>query len=238
MLERCVPFESVVVDLWAATATSELAGEWSWAVPAGVVTELERRRPVERDRRIVQLALRRSVAEAQLARPLDAGELATLTRQGQPKSINSLRVSASHHDDLTALAVGSVPIGVDIEPEYEPDWDAALDVVLTDDELSHLRELPLSDQPRAYFGCWTLKEAVMKTLGEGLSDRDPQTVHVTLPPRPAALLCLDGAPPADRWALCTVPFSAGYVASVAARGASNIELRRYSWPLDLAPARW
>ena len=229
-----VQSQSAVVDLWIAWASECLAADWSWAVPAHVLETLDSRRRVERNRRIVQIAVRRSVIADQLDRPVDDVELPGLATRGRPEPVEGRWFSASHHDDVTALAIGAFPLGVDVEPEEEADWDAAVDAVLTEQELCALHALPRDEQPRAYFACWTLKEAVMKTLGEGLSDRDPQTIDVTVPPTPPALLGLDGAPPIDPWALHTATVETGYLASVAVRGTDALQLRRREWPVDLS----
>ncbi len=144
-------------------------------------------------------------------------------------------VSASHHDDVTVFGLcGSARIGIDIEPEFEAGWDDALDAVLSDAELATLRQLPTEQQPAAYFGCWTRKEAVMKALGEGLSDRSPSSIEVTMPPEPAALLAIDGVQPAGTWAIATFRPTDGYTGSVAAVDVGGVNLEVHEWPVDLS----
>lgn len=230
-----MPAETSIVDLWVATAHDSLATDWAGTVPASVRGQLANRRPVERDRRIVQLALRRTAIAAHVGQPLEKIELA-LPGEGRPtRWQHGVWLSASHHDDLTVLGIGTAPLGVDVEPVDESDWDAALDAVLTDAELADLRALPRGDQPEAYFACWTLKEAVMKALGQGISDRDPRSIEVAVLPAPPALLRLDAAAPAEPWALRTVSVSGSYQVSLAVRGVNAFELRRHVWPVDLPP---
>lgn len=225
-----------IVDLWVATATQSLAATWSGAVPASAREQLANRRPVERDRRIVQLALRRSALAAHLGQPLERVELA-VGGDGRPaRWQDGVCITASHHDDLTVLALGTGPVGVDIEPVNESDWDAALDAVLTEAELADLRALSPADQPRAYFACWTLKEAVMKALGEGISDRDPLSIEVSLPPTPPELRRLDGSTPAEPWALRIVSVASAHQISLAVPGVREFDLRRHRWPVDLPPS--
>lgn len=227
---------AVVIDLWTCVATAALAEAWEPALPDDVRREIGRRRPTECVRRIVQLALRRSVVAAYLSRNTDDVAMWIDESGGIVLPVGSLALNASHHDDATVLAIGhDVVVGVDIEPEYEADWEAALTAVLTASELAALRSLPAKAQAHAYFGCWTRKEAVMKALGEGLSDRDPQTIEVSLPPAHPQLLALDAEKPRDPWSLVTVSPIIGYLASIAVQAPHPIELRTYRWPVDLPP---
>jgi 4'-phosphopantetheinyl transferase len=224
------------IELWTAEAASGLAGEWSWTLPEEALRRLELRRPIERDRRIVHAALRRTVLAARMNCAIGQVSLSINERGQLVLPGCDIPMSASHHDDVTVLAIGQRgPIGVDLEPEFEPDWDAAVEAVLTDREHAALRSLPTGSQASAYFACWTLKEAVMKALSEGLSDRDPRTIEVTVPPEPPELLALDGSAPRSRWTLRTVSPTAGYLASLAVPAARGIELRSYRWPMDLPP---
>jgi 4'-phosphopantetheinyl transferase len=205
-------------------------------LPDAVLCELAALREVERHRRVVQLALRRSVVAARLGCPLE--EVAVWASSGSPivSPSSDFILSASHHDDMTVLAVGqgTRALGVDIEPVYEPGWDDALVEVLSASELKALSALPESERSGAYFACWTLKEAVMKALGEGLSERDPKSVEVSVPPSPARLVALDGRPvPAD-WSLATLALD-GRVCSVAVRGGVAGDTQTRRWPVDLPP---
>jgi len=155
-----------------------------------------------------------------------------------PIVVPSLEVgmSVSHHDDITVLALCKQPctIGVDIEPADENDWEAAVEEVLTPHELTSLMALAPQCRPRAYFTCWTLKESVMKVMGEGLDKRSPGSIEVSLPPAPAELISIDGDPPSRPWALRSI-HSPGHVCSLATASGSSIAYRCYSWPpLDTA----
>jgi 4'-phosphopantetheinyl transferase len=223
------------VDLWSCVATAALAEAWERALPDDLLREVRRRRSVERVRRIVQLALRRSVVAAYLGCSIDHVEM-RIDERGVVLPTGRLSSTASHHDDVTIFAIArDVDLGVDIEPEFEADWEEALTAVLTSSELAALRSLPEAAQPNAYFGCWTRKEAVMKALGEGLSDRDPRTIEVSLPPAHPQLLALDGQEPREPWSIATVRPIAGYLASIAVRTPHPFELRTFHWPVDLPP---
>jgi 4'-phosphopantetheinyl transferase len=223
------------VEVWVATASPTLADSWIAAARGQLPRTLT---ATERDRRIVQLAVRRSVIAARLNLDLDEVEIAggtTVPLSLVPSA--RLALSASHHDDVTVLALADVPaIGVDVEPLMEPGWDAALDEVLTPLELGALHRLPEHDRPAAYFTIWTLKEAVMKARAEGLGDRDPKSLELAPPPAPPALLAVDGAEPNQPWALTSVRFDK-HVISVAVSGAPRIEFGLRHWPMDLPGRR-
>lgn len=224
------------VELWTACATAELAATWRSALPPAELETLAGQRIIERQRRIVQLALRRTVLAARLGSRAHKVEIARTDRGAIALPTGELTLSASHHDDMTVFAIarGATAIGIDIEPHSEDDWQDAVEEVLAASELAALHAVPADDREAMYFTCWTMKEAVMKALGEGLSDRDPKTVEVALPPLPIALLRLDGTQPSEPWALRAFGSDA-HVTSVAVRGASAMQIHRYDWPVDLPP---
>lgn len=81
----------------------------------------------------------------------------------------SLFFNLSHSEDVAALGVSAeAELGVDVE------WIRLLkeDIAsryFSARECDVLRALPESEQPRAFFECWTRKEAYIKASGEGLS---------------------------------------------------------------------
>lgn len=226
----------VPVELWIASATTELAATWRPALSLAESAALAGQRNVEQDRRIVQLALRRTVVAARLGVAAHQVDIDRTERGALQLPSREFVLSASHHDDVTVLAIAreADAIGVDIEPKSEDDWQDALEEVLAPSELAALHAVPLAHREASYFTCWTMKEAVMKALGEGISDRDPKTIEVVLPPRPPAVLRIDGSPPSESWGLETLDEDA-HVTSVAVRGASGMQIDRCEWPVDLPP---
>lgn len=230
------PVTPLSVEVWIARATSELAAAWSGALEDGALCELRGFREVERNRRIVQLALRRSVVAARLRCPLRDIIVAAAPTGAMAPPSPTMAVSASHHDDLTVLAFAErrCALGVDVEPLHEPGWDDAVDEVLGEHELEALTRLPLSERPAAYFTCWTLKEAVLKALGQGLSDRDPKSIEIAVPPLPPRLVSLDGIAVKEDWGMETLVFGQ-HVCSLAAVGARALLTQVRCWPVDLPP---
>ncbi len=92
--------------------------------------------------------------------------------QGKPKLLDhALHFNLSHSQGAVVCAVSaSHEVGVDVE-------DASRDRQLLDlaeryfapDEAEHLRRLDACHRPAAFFAIWTLKEAFVKALGQGLA---------------------------------------------------------------------
>ncbi len=88
--------------------------------------------------------------------------------QGLPARI-SCNVSHSGKHGLVALAPEG-RLGVDVE-EFVPhrNLDVLIDTVFTPDERAELASIAASSRDRAFFKLWTVKEALLKALGTGLS---------------------------------------------------------------------
>lgn len=77
--------------------------------------------------------------------------------------------SLSGAGDLVLIAVAPVPVGVDVE-NVPPDalvHDTA--AALHEDERAELLALPRQVRPAAFARCWTRKESVLKSTGQGLT---------------------------------------------------------------------
>jgi len=124
-------------------------------------------------------------------------------------------------------------IGVDIE-RIRPDF-AGEDIAqrfFTAKEAQTLRELPEPVRIKAFFDCWTRKEAFMKAKGLGVF-LGLQTFAVTLAPgEEPALLWHDADPAAAvRWTMFELQVPEGYVGAVAVNGK---DLKVYGWRWDAA----
>jgi 4'-phosphopantetheinyl transferase len=86
-------------------------------------------------------------------------------------------------------------------------------------EANELISLPANQRERAFFHCWTRKEAYIKALGEGLSaplDRFQVTLR---PGEPASVIHVAGDTNAARtWRLYDLELSPGYVGALAYHG--------------------
>ena len=131
------------------------------------------------------------------------------------------RFNLSHAGDVALYAVtDGREVGIDVERVRE---DFATHEVaerfFSRREFASLRALPDGEQTRAFFDCWTRKEAYIKARGAGLS-LPLDSFDVTVSPRePAALLeTRDDPLEASRWLICELSPGTGYVAAVAVEG--------------------
>lgn len=103
--------------------------------------------------------------------------------RGKPAlaGVSGWQFNLSHSRDLAAIAVSRYDsIGVDLElidPEFPRDEIAP--EILGNDEVRDLAALPPGEQPAYFFQLWTLKEALLKAAGCGLS-LDPREIHIRL----------------------------------------------------------
>lgn len=89
-----------------------------------------------------------------------------------------LHFNLSHSQELGLLAVARQPVGVDVEWLVPTgDLDAVARQVFTDGEIAEIMSLSEEERVRAFFACWTRKEACLKARGTGLS-RDPRSLYV------------------------------------------------------------
>lgn len=141
--------------------------------------------------------------------------------QEQPDGLD-LRFSLSHTRGMAAVALAQgVDVGVDVEArERVGQFDLAVaDAHFAPDEAALLRALPSAEERQERFlALWTLKEAVVKATGRGVSQPlagfsigfDP--LRVTLRDAPA-----DGATAAEQapWRLAHWPLAGWHLAAAA-----------------------
>jgi 4'-phosphopantetheinyl transferase len=156
---------------------------------------------------------------------------------GKPSLTNpraaGLHFNLSHSKDVALLAVTRErEVGIDVE-FMRPDF-ATTEVAehfFSSTEVATLAGVEFRLRPRAFFNCWTRKEAYIKARGEGLS-LPLNSFDVSLKPgQPATLLNtrLDSAD-VSRWSLHELFPVAGYAAAVAVeRCASPPHLRHFSF---------
>lgn len=147
----------------------------------GLLTPEERQRQHrfahERDRLQFFLArvLARTVLSSYLGRPCDSLRFATtpygkpvlLPDNGQP----ALHFNLSHSHGAIACAVNPTrEVGIDVEDQQR--GLAYLDLAeryFAPPEAEHLRGLAGEERRAAFFSIWTLKEAFVKAIGQGLT---------------------------------------------------------------------
>jgi len=83
---------------------------------------------------------------------------------------SGLHFSLSRSDGVALIGICDMPIGVDVEViRLVPERNALAEAHLTAEEFAAWRRVDPDDRDRALLYCWTLKEAIAKALGVGLS---------------------------------------------------------------------
>jgi 4'-phosphopantetheinyl transferase len=143
-------------------------------------------------------------------------------------------VSHSHSRALYGIARGR-EIGVDLERIGKPslDHERIAGRFFSPAEAAYLMSLPPETRVETFFRIWTLKEAYVKALGEGL--RIPlASFEVSIAPgRPeASLRSASRDPGRESWFLASVDPGFGYAAAVALPGSAP---RLSFWDLRSPP---
>jgi len=151
-------------------------------------------------------------------------------RHGKPRlapafTKDRLEFNLSHSHEVALIAVTrEKEIGVDVERVREDfAFVEVAERYFTAGELSAIRALPQDLQRRAFYQCWTSKEAFLKAKGVGLSG-ELDEVEIVLP----------GAGPVQvkstlpGWYLSELNPCDGYVGAVALEGDGS-DLRCFRW---------
>ena len=143
-------------------------------------------------------------------------------------------VSHSHSWALYGIA-REREIGVDLERIGKPTLDHVriAERFFAPAEAACLRSLPPETRLESFFRLWTLKEAYVKALGEGL--RIPlASFEVSIMPgrTEASLRPANGGPGLENWFLASIEPGFGYAAAVAVPGTAP---RLSFWDLRLPP---
>jgi 4'-phosphopantetheinyl transferase len=139
----------------------------------------------------------------------------------EPPAGDPFHFNLSNSEELALLGVERVrEIGVDVE-YLRPlsDLEALARRFFSPGESETLLALPPELRVRAFFNCWTRKEAYLKAVGDGLS-APLNRFDVTLAPGEAPrMLRLEGdAERAACWSLYHLEPAAGYLGAVAIEG--------------------
>jgi 4'-phosphopantetheinyl transferase len=149
--------------------------------------------------------------------------------KGKPFVDAPLSFNVSHSGDLALLAFTRGPeLGIDVEQfRPMPDLLPVARRFFCAEETEELMALPPPARQRAFFACWTRKEAYIKATGNGLHTPLDQ-FRVTLRPGEAARFVHIANDDAGAWTLHDVVVPEGYAAAVAYRaggGAREIAQR-------------
>jgi 4'-phosphopantetheinyl transferase len=156
---------------------------------------------------------------------------------GKPELLDAeererLRFNLSHAGRVALFAVASGrEVGVDVETLRDDLACAELAAeFFSRGEVEALTALPARARTRAFFNCWTRKEAYIKARGMGLS-LPLDCFDVSLAPgEPAALLATRGGEPeATRWSLHEIDVGTNHVAALAVEDGCR-RLNRWLWP--------
>jgi 4'-phosphopantetheinyl transferase len=144
----------------------------------------------------------------------------------------------SHTDDLALYAVAMRrEVGVDVE-RIVPDRADPLvaEQFFAPAEAAAFRAQPAILRERAFFDCWTRKEAYVKALGKGLSI-GLSSFEVSLAPgeSSALLRTVDDSREAARWSLRDLDVGPGVSAALAVEGA-GWSLSCWDWPGPSVPS--
>jgi 4'-phosphopantetheinyl transferase len=135
---------------------------------------------------------------------------------GKP-STPGLEFNLSHSGNLALVAIGNVPLGVDIERIEALDAFELAGHHFSTAEVLALRSLPPDAVLDGFFACWTRKEAFVKATGEGLA-RPLHQFDVSVGRTAALLVTRPDSSEAGRWVLQRLDVGAGYAASLCVRG--------------------
>jgi 4'-phosphopantetheinyl transferase len=211
------------VHLWRARldrAESEVS-EASAVLSADELERAERGSSVVRRRRI----LSRSALRQTLARYLGVAPEAvsfTYGAFGKPRlrsggtSPPGLHFNLSRSDDYCLIGVSRSELGVDVERlEPRADLDELAGRYFAPAESATIHRLEGESKTRAFFRCWTCKEAVLKALGSGLAGGSLARFTVSLEDDEPSVTSFDQDPRA--WRLALPPVEGAFLAAVALR---------------------
>lgn len=150
---------------------------------------------------------------------------------GKPHVVGrpSLNFSLSHSGDRAVLAIrqGSL-IGIDIEHVRTVEYGEIAARYFCTNEAAWIDTRPREEERRtAFFQTWTLKEAVVKAMGLGMSMPLSQFEISAADAPPRMVVPPPGSP--LHWQLSLLNAPAGYLCALAAPGAADVEVTQRTY---------
>jgi 4'-phosphopantetheinyl transferase len=174
-------------------------------------------------RRVVGRAALRIALGRHLDRPPRSLEL-TLGTGGKPRVVGAtggddVFFSLSRGGDLCLIAISDDgPVGVDVEEVRDvPELAGLVRSRFAESEATAILERSGKERLRAFYRCWTRKEACVKALGTGIG-AGLDSVVVSVGDRPS-LLAAPGTR-AGEWSLLDLALGEGLAGALAVRGAA------------------
>jgi 4'-phosphopantetheinyl transferase len=196
--------------------------------------EVERAKQFRFDQHRERWLLARAILRSLLARYLETPAREIVFAHGphgKPSLVQSagkhLHFNTSHSGDYAAFAMThSGEVGVDIE-QVRADITRLEEIArryFAPGEWKHLESLPGPERARAFFDCWTRKEAFVKARGDGLfSGLDQFEVSLTK----AGVLSTPSGDEAQ-WSMAALPEIPGYSGAVVVK-ATACEFQFFRW---------
>jgi 4'-phosphopantetheinyl transferase len=200
------------------------AGEWERA--------MRFRMPADQARFAVTRGVLRTLLGRYLQLPATAIGFSA-NEYGKPATDGEIKFNVAHSGDYALLAfTNGVEVGVDVERMSGDRVVSELARrVLSPSEYERFAALVESERETTFFQIWTLKEAVLKALGSGLSIA-PECVEVAFYPDEARLLgcSVKEIDDVSEWTVRSVSIGdERYAAAVAARmKMPAIEVKRFT----------
>ncbi|NJM60347.1 MAG: 4'-phosphopantetheinyl transferase superfamily protein [Oscillatoriales cyanobacterium RU_3_3] len=124
-------------------------------------------------------------------------------------------------------------IGVDLEQiRAVPNMEEIADRFFSQQESAALQSVAAEEKARAFFNCWTRKEAYIKAMGDGLSFPLDKFSVSLIPGEPAKLLNVEGdRSAAERWYLKELVTAPDCIAAIAVecKGDRALEIINWEW---------
>lgn len=174
-----------------------------------------------RDSFVITHGVLRSVLAGYLDLPAQEISFA-LGARGKPavSHISQLQFNLTHSDTMAAIAVlTDCEVGLDLE-RLRPieDMEEIARRYFCAEEAAEILELPAVERDRAFFRCWTRKEAYIKAIGDGLScPLDSFQVAIEADAQPRLVHIAGDRAAAAAWTLHDLPLAPEYIAAVAYR---------------------